>query len=435
MLRMQLLRTLLPWIAGCALFVPGAAFADTKAQLPKGYTSDELPALPSSQAQQGEQPNATVTPANDTEASDEYSDTDPSALTEFQQPLSPYGVWVVDPTYGTVWVPSATVVGADFAPCQTAGHWALDEDGDWLWVSDYEWGYIPFHYGRWVWISGRGWAWIPGRVYAPAWVVWRVGDEGYIGWAPMPPAYYWSGGVAVTLWVVPPAPYVFCSTTYVFSTHVHDHVIHDHVTVQQAARHTHPYKSANPSGSGTPHKAADPSGSGSSSSRHSAAAKGAGTGGASAGHAFKPASPSMGEAHIPAGAAPKSRVADAKALTYARRSTTPRSASRGGSFNAAPGQSRRGGAFEPPHRGGSFEAPPTRSAPPSGLGQPSAPSHRSAGPSSSSSPAPQAAPQSAPPVHAPSHAAPSRAPSRPTAIPPRAPAPAPRAAPSRPHRR
>ena len=89
--------------------------------------------------------------------------TDPSALSDFREPLSPYGTWVEDPTYGTVWVPSAVVVGADFAPYQTAGHWELSADHDWIWVSDYEWGYVPVHYGRWGWIAGRGWASIFGR--------------------------------------------------------------------------------------------------------------------------------------------------------------------------------------------------------------------------------------------------------------------------------
>ena len=53
------------------------------------------------------------------------------------------------------------------------------------------------------------WAWIAGRRYANAWVVWRTPepDYYYVGWAPMPPYWYWSGGVAVSFWVIPPAPY------------------------------------------------------------------------------------------------------------------------------------------------------------------------------------------------------------------------------------
>ena len=47
---------------------------------------------------------------------DEYADTDPSALSDFHGTLDAHGTWVDDPTYGTVWVPNANEVGADFAP-------------------------------------------------------------------------------------------------------------------------------------------------------------------------------------------------------------------------------------------------------------------------------------------------------------------------------
>lgn len=185
-------------------------------------------------------------------------DTDPSAVVVFRDKLSPYGSWVDHPTYGTVWVPSSAVVGSDFAPYVSSGRWELTEDGEWLWVSDYDWGYIPFHYGRWVWVSGVGWAWIPGRVYAPAWVVWRTGAYGYVGWAPMPPAYYWVDGVAVSFWVVPPAPYVFCPTRHLFHHHVHTVVIHDRDEVGRAAKATKPYHPAKPNVKGQAHKPAQP---------------------------------------------------------------------------------------------------------------------------------------------------------------------------------
>ncbi len=171
-------------------------------------------------------------------------DTDPEAVVVFRDRLSPYGTWMDHPTYGTVWVPASRVVGPDFAPYVSRGHWELTEDGDWLWVSDYEWGYIPFHYGRWVWISGVGWSWIPGRVYAPAWVVWRVGAGGYIGWAAMPPGYYWVDGVAIGIWYHPHAAYAFCPTRHVFHHHVHHHVVHDHAEVRRAADATVAYQPA-----------------------------------------------------------------------------------------------------------------------------------------------------------------------------------------------
>jgi hypothetical protein len=58
----------------------------------------------------------------------------------------------------------------------------------WTWISDYEWGAIPYHYGTWVADRNVGWVWIPGRVWAPSWVVFRTGPD-YIGWAPVPTGY------------------------------------------------------------------------------------------------------------------------------------------------------------------------------------------------------------------------------------------------------
>lgn len=248
-------------------------------------------ATPAAEPQPLAQPSQ---PAATPDTYDYYADTDPSALTEFRDELQPYGTWVEDSTYGTVWVPHKEVVGDDFAPYVTAGHWELTADDEWMWVSDYPFGWATFHYGRWVWISGRGWAWIPGRVYAPAWVVWRVPEPGYayIGWAPMPPVYYWSAGVAVGLWVLPPAPYVFCSTTYVFHPHVHHHIVHGH-HVHHAAAHTRPHQPARAwSGSANRYRP-------------------------------RPQGPSLNEARVPASARPKQRAQpDPRAMAAAR--TTPK---------------------------------------------------------------------------------------------------------------
>lgn len=181
-------------------------------------------------------------PAPEPQAPD-VPDTDPSALTTFKPALDPYGRWVSDSTYGTVWVPHAHAVGPDFAPYVTRGHWSLTADDDWIWVSDYPFGWAVFHYGRWVWISGHGWSWVPGRTYANAWVVWRVPSAGYayLGWAPMPPNWVWVNGYAATLWYTPPLPFVFCHSGYVFHRHVHHYIVHDRSHVHRIAAHTHVY--------------------------------------------------------------------------------------------------------------------------------------------------------------------------------------------------
>jgi hypothetical protein len=123
---------------------------------------------------------------------DSYDDGyDPQAYTEFQDELAPHGNWIDDASYGRVWAPNASAVGADFTPYYSGGHWALTEFG-WTWVSDWSWGWAPFHYGRWIVLAGYGWCWVPGTMWGPAWVTWRSGS-GWVGWAALPPR-----GVSVT---------------------------------------------------------------------------------------------------------------------------------------------------------------------------------------------------------------------------------------------
>ena len=149
-------------------------------------------------------------------------DEDATALVTFKSVLDPYGQWVDDPTYGTVWTPSSAVVGADFSPYLTGGHWSYTSEG-YYWASDYEWGWAPFHYGRWVWTDGYGWAWIPGARYAPAWVDWRYGN-GYIGWGPAYPHYCWRNGGVV--YIGPGvAPYIFVGSGHFFHPHPHTVVV------------------------------------------------------------------------------------------------------------------------------------------------------------------------------------------------------------------
>jgi hypothetical protein len=175
-------------------------------------------------------------------AGDGYADNDPAALSDFRSTLDPYGNWQDDPNYGTVWVPSESVVGDDFTPYVSDGHWAYDND--YVWESDYSWGWAPFHYGRWVYASGPGWEWIPGRTYAGAWVSWRygVGDWGYVGWAPLAPTWCWRGGVAVGLGYVPRAPYAFVGTGELFHPQVGGRVIAGPRGAEVAV-HTQPYAS------------------------------------------------------------------------------------------------------------------------------------------------------------------------------------------------
>jgi len=109
---------------------------------------------------------------------------DEVSLQSFYDELSPYGQWIQDPQYGYVWRPD--VDQDEFRPYYTNGRWAMTEYGN-TWVSNYDWGWAPFHYGRWVYNRYNNWIWIPDTVWGPAWVSWRSGG-GYYGWAPLGPS-------------------------------------------------------------------------------------------------------------------------------------------------------------------------------------------------------------------------------------------------------
>ncbi|MEE1884542.1 DUF6600 domain-containing protein [Pedobacter flavus] len=106
------------------------------------------------------------------------------SLQQFYDELSPYGTWINDPQYGYVWRPD--VDQSSFRPYYTNGRWVQTVYGN-TWVSNYDWGWAPFHYGRWVLDRYNRWLWIPDTVWGPAWVDWRSGN-GYYGWAPMGPS-------------------------------------------------------------------------------------------------------------------------------------------------------------------------------------------------------------------------------------------------------
>ena len=275
-----------------------------------------------------------------TDAEYEYDydvDTDPAAIDDFRDRLEPHGTWLDDPTYGTVWVPDVVVVGEDFQPYRTAGRWGVTDAGDWVWMSDYDWGYIPFHYGRWIWIPARGWAWVPGRVYAPAWVVWRTGEPGYdyIGWAPAPPTYVWFGGAAVGFYATVTLPWWYCPSAYFFSPGWGVYVVHDPVRVRHIHAHTHVHHHhghghhGHAKASAGGHQKAKPSSgghgkaTGSTASNPKAAGKVQNPSGAfgqkarsksSNDYAFHqiPRAPAFDEARIPESSRPKKRVAPDK---------------------------------------------------------------------------------------------------------------------------
>jgi hypothetical protein len=182
-------------------------------------------------------------PATDESTDPDGPDEQQRGEREFSPHLAPYGYWVSDPVYGRVWVPQRRIVGEGFAPYSTAGHWELTPEDEWLWVSDYPFGWVTFHYGRWVWASGGVWGWVPGYTYAPAWVDFRIGAGGYIGWGPLAPYSVWRNGLFVSIGGYHRhRPYVYCPTNYVFSRSVHRYVVRDRYRARSIAAQTYRYR-------------------------------------------------------------------------------------------------------------------------------------------------------------------------------------------------
>ena len=104
----------------------------------------------------------------------------------FYDSLSSDGTWYYDDDYGYVWQPSVAVSTSSWRP-YADGHWVWTDRG-WCWISNENFGWATYHYGRWIRVSDVGWVWVPGDEWAPAWVSWRhTDDDDYVGWAPLPP--------------------------------------------------------------------------------------------------------------------------------------------------------------------------------------------------------------------------------------------------------
>jgi hypothetical protein len=116
----------------------------------------------------------------------------PRDVSYFYDYLSPHGSWISMRPYGYVWVPRH--MGYRWRP-YADGRWVWTDYG-WTWISEYDWGWVPFHYGRWGWDDDMGWFWVPGTVWGPAWVSWRLGGL-YFGWAPLPPGVEFESGAGI----------------------------------------------------------------------------------------------------------------------------------------------------------------------------------------------------------------------------------------------
>jgi len=144
----------------------------------------------------------------------------------FYEGLATDGRWLSHDKLGWVWKPYN--VSGDWRP-YTVGRWIYSDYG-WTWVSDEDWGWATYHYGRWFFDANFGWVWIPGTVWGPAWVSWRYGG-GYIGWAPLPPEAVWDPGANSSIsWgdideFIPPHWYCFVDERYLTDIHIQERII------------------------------------------------------------------------------------------------------------------------------------------------------------------------------------------------------------------
>ena len=120
----------------------------------------------------------------------------PVTVNYFYDSLAPYGSWVDVEGYGRCWQPTVVVANAGWQPYCDHGHWVFTDAG-WYWISDYSWGWAPFHYGRWFHHARFGWCWAPDTVWGPSWVTWRYSGD-YCGWAPLPPFTAFVSGIGFT---------------------------------------------------------------------------------------------------------------------------------------------------------------------------------------------------------------------------------------------
>ncbi|MGE5235438.1 MAG: DUF6600 domain-containing protein [Acidobacteriota bacterium] len=156
-----------------------------------------------------------------------YQDQGPSVdVGFFYNELSPYGEWVRHPQYGWVWFPRNVSPG--WRP-YSLGRW-VDSDYGWTWVSYEPFGWATYHYGRWAWDRQVGWLWVPGTDWGPAWVSWQQGD-GYVGWAPLPPAVGFEVGVGIRIGGfnlslgIAPHEYAFVEERRFLDSHINGYIV------------------------------------------------------------------------------------------------------------------------------------------------------------------------------------------------------------------
>ncbi len=155
--------------------------------------------------------------------------TDNNTYRLFYDKLADDGDWFQTNDYGYVFQPRVAADDRAWRP-YTDGSWAQTDEG-WTWISNEDFGWACYHYGRWANVVDAGWVWVPGPDWSPAYVSWRISkDHQRVGWAPLPPEARVSKTEAVESWVdnaydIGPDAYTFIDTSHFGENSYRGHLI------------------------------------------------------------------------------------------------------------------------------------------------------------------------------------------------------------------
>lgn len=134
----------------------------------------------------------------------------------YYEALAPYGTWLPEASWGVRFCPTIAEHGR-FRPYVDGGRWSAERPKQAsvpgagnpespYWVVDEGapeavWTDITTHHGWWVnYEAEQRFCWVPGTQATDGRVVWRAGN-GFVGWAPEPPAWVDDGGDSGLPWV------------------------------------------------------------------------------------------------------------------------------------------------------------------------------------------------------------------------------------------
>jgi hypothetical protein len=122
---------------------------------------------------------------------------------------------------------TTTNVAAPVYVPYTNGQW-VNTDAGWYFAAATPYEDITMHYGRWVYTPDMGYVWMPGRVWSPAWVDWRYGND-YVAWSPLPPEAVFVDNVLIEPVPIVATNYVVVPTMYFMEPQIYTYTVWDPV--------------------------------------------------------------------------------------------------------------------------------------------------------------------------------------------------------------